>query len=72
MALSPPQRRELKHWLGTIYDDEMDCERFLAALAELVDGGIEDERMQKLMHIHAEMCPECAEEHALLVKALGR
>ncbi len=70
MPLSPEQRRELRHWLGTIHDQELDCDQFSELLAEFVDGAIEDETVRKLMQIHADMCPECQEAHAILVKAI--
>ncbi len=71
MPLSPEQRRELRHWLGTIDDQELDCDRFAELLAEFVDGTVECETVRKLMQVHADMCPECEESRSILVKAIG-
>ena len=52
--------------------DEMDCDTFLGHIAALVDDGIAEPRVRELMEHHESICPECAEELAILRRALGR
>ena len=44
--------------------------RPLERLAEYVDGA-GDEQLRALMEHHRDLCPECAEEHDILRRALG-
>ncbi len=58
--------------LARTRDEEIDCDRYAAELAAWVDGGIADARLRALLAQHEEVCPECAEERQLLLRALGR
>lgn len=49
---------------------ELDCEEFQSFLAAWLEGNVDDE-LAALLHHHELVCPECAEERAILARALG-
>jgi len=71
MTLSPQQKEELLNKLRLTSKEEIDCDEFLARLAEYVEGRPLDAEVKRLMDHHLILCPECAEELELLRKALN-
>ena len=60
--------------LGTLLQltrgEELDCDQFHQHLAAMVEGQLSPS-LQALMEHHRQLCPECEEERAILVRALG-
>ena len=52
-------------------DAELDCETFLEHIAAYMDGTVESEELLGLMNHHRDLCAECAEEFAILERALS-
>ena len=57
--------------LAGTQDEEIDCDQFLALLPQIVEGHPFDEKTRELIETHRKLCPECAEEQAILLRALG-
>ncbi|MEM7158674.1 MAG: zf-HC2 domain-containing protein [Myxococcota bacterium] len=62
--------RTLGNLLDLTRDDEVDCDQFSRHLAAFVEGGLEGP-LRALMEHHRKICPECEEERAVLMRALG-
>ncbi|HEY1550653.1 MAG TPA: zf-HC2 domain-containing protein [Kofleriaceae bacterium] len=60
--------------LGRLLDNtreqEIDCDRFLDLLAPYLDGRISDAELREQLAHHAQQCPECSEELAIVKRAL--
>ncbi len=51
-------------------DDEIDCDTLFQHAAELVERGIDDPELRARIEHHLNMCEECAEELAVLRRAV--
>ena len=73
MPLTEAQIRELLRILGATEEEEITCDECLPLMAALNDGSFgprHGSRLRDLVEQHLTVCPECAEEHALLEEAL--
>jgi hypothetical protein len=71
MTDKPKAAKALQGLLAGTRGDEMDCDEFLERLAPFLDGRIDDPALRDRLLHHASQCPECAEEVAIVKKALG-
>jgi hypothetical protein len=70
MSDDPKAATTLRHLLDNTREQELDCDRFLELLAPYLDGRISSAEMRELIEHHAQQCPECSEELAILRRAL--
>ena len=73
MSLSREQIAELLRLIGLTRDEEIDCERCLALLAEFAErelaGRSVPAALEAVAH-HLSICAECCEEYEALLQAL--
>ena len=73
MALSKVEITELLRLVGLTRDDEIDCERCLALVAEFAErelaGRSVPAGLEAVAH-HLSICAECREEYKALLQAL--
>jgi hypothetical protein len=70
MSENPKAYATLRRLLEATREDELDCDRFLALLAPLLDGRVEDATLREQLEHHAQLCGECDEELRILKQAL--
>jgi hypothetical protein len=71
MNEKPKAAAVLRSLLAGTRDEEVDCDRFLAKLAPLLDGRIDDPALREKLAHHLQQCAECSEELEIVKKALG-
>jgi hypothetical protein len=71
MNEKPKAAAVLRSLLAGTRDEEVDCDRFLAELAPLLDGRIDDPALREKLAHHLQQCAECSEELEIVKKALG-
>jgi uncharacterized protein with PIN domain len=73
MSLSRKEIAELLRLIGLTRDEEMDCERCLAVVAEFAErelaGRSVPDAREAIAH-HLSICSECCEEYESLLQAL--
>ena len=73
MSLSKEQIAELLRQIGLTRDEEIDCERCLALVAEFAErelaGRSVPAALESVAH-HLAICAECCEEYEALLEAL--
>ena len=73
MSLSKEQLAELLRLIGLTRDEEIDCERCLARVAEFAErelaGRSVPAGLEAVAH-HLSICAECCEEYEALLQAL--
>jgi hypothetical protein len=73
MSLSKEQIAELLRLIGLTRDEEIDCERCLALVAEFAErelaGRSVPDGLEAVAH-HLSICTECCEEYEALLRAL--
>ena len=73
MSLSREQIAELLRLIGLTRDEEIDCERCLALVAEFAErelaGRSVPAGLEAVAH-HLSICAECCEEYKVLLEAL--
>ena len=73
MSLSTEQIAELMRLIGLTRDDEIDCERCLALVAEFAERELAGrsvlDGLEAVAH-HLSICAECREEYEALLRAL--
>lgn len=62
----------LEHLLAETRDEELDCDRVLELLPPYLDGRVDRATLREQIEHHTKLCPECAEELAILRRALDR
>jgi hypothetical protein len=72
MSDKPKTYQEVQAWLSATRDEELDCDRFSELVAPWLDQRITDVRVLELLEHHRRLCSECAEEVALVERALGK
>jgi anti-sigma factor RsiW len=70
MSDDPKAATTLCRLLDNTREQELDCDRFLELLPPYLDGRITSDELRELIAHHAQQCPECAEELAILRRAL--
>jgi len=70
MSDKPTAATTLDVLLATTQDEEIDCDRVLDLLPAYLDGRISDASLRAQIVLHEKHCPECAEEIAILRRAL--
>jgi hypothetical protein len=74
MSLSREEIAELSRLIGLTRDDEIDCERCLALVAEFAErelaGRSVAAALEAVAH-HLSLCAECREEYEALLQALN-
>lgn len=74
MMLGNDEYRELARALLATHPDEIDCEQWLDSVAlylDLVEAGRPIPESLRPVEGHLGLCPDCAEEFALMRQALG-
>ena len=71
MTLSKAQKEGLARKLELTEEKELDCDEVFARMAEYVEGKPLEPELRALIEHHLEICSECAEELAILKKALA-
>ena len=73
MSLSREEIAELLRFIGLTRDEEVDCERCLALVAEFAErelaGRSVPAALEAVAH-HLSICAECCEEYEALLEAL--
>ena len=72
MSLSREEIAELLGLIGRTRDEELDCERCLARVAEFADrelAGRSVPAAQEAVAQHLSICSECCEEYGALLQA---
>jgi predicted anti-sigma-YlaC factor YlaD len=73
MSLSREEIAELLRLVGLTRDEEIDCERCLALVAEFAERELEGRSIPaglEAVEHHLSICAECREEYEALLRAL--
>lgn len=74
MTLGNEEYRELARALLATCPDEIDCERWLDSVGlylDIIEAGRPIPETLRPVEEHLRLCPDCAEEYALMREALG-
>ena len=73
MSLSKEEINNLMRLVGLTKDDEIDCDRCLALVAEFAERELEGRSISvgsEAVEHHLSVCVECCEEYQALLRAL--
>ncbi len=74
MNITPEELSTLLRLIGVTEEREIDCDEFLSLVAGYLErrgGNQEPPNDYAGLHQHLQVCPECQQELAALVKGLG-